>query len=119
MWEQKELNPEEKLEYIYNYVKTQKRNNKIHMIFKSFFYIFLIIYLLYSYFILWPKIKNDFIEPVLKPLWIKNFTVSEIKNFFEKVKNPKINIWTSENDEDIWINMDKDKFDKIKDILTK
>lgn len=121
MIEKKNLTPEEKLEYIYEYVKSEKKNNIIKLIVKSIFRLFLLLYFLYTYFILWPEVKTNYIEPILKPFWIQSFSVPEFKKFFSNFSS---STWTKSNEDwiqiwDTWIKLDQSKIDQIKKLIWK
>lgn len=111
---QNDLTPEEKLDYIYNYVKKQNRNNIIKGILRVFFWILLIGYFLYMYLVIWPELKKTYVEPILKPFWIQSFSVEEFKNFFinlsDTTKNNSIN-WS--------LNINEEQINTIKKLLNK
>lgn len=121
MFDKDILTPEEKLDYVYEYVKSQKRNNIIKGIIKTIIRLLFITYLLYSYFILWPQLKTNYIEPILKPFWIQSFSVEDFKTFFSNFANSS---WSKSSDNWIqiwntWIKLDQKQIDQIKNALLK
>ncbi len=124
------LTTEEKLDYIYSYVRKEQKKNLTKSIFKWILRILFIGYILYSYFYLLPELKKNFLEPILKPLWIKELSIWEIKDFINSFSSmtSAVNLWdssqnTTNNDTNTttiwntWLKIDKAKLDKIKELL--
>lgn len=81
--ENKELTTQEKIDYIYDSLKKQEKREKIKNIFKWWFRVFIIIYMLYFY-LFWYEILINKIKQSIK------ININS-ENFIDELKN-KINL---------------------------
>ncbi len=89
------LSPEDKLNYIYEYVKKEEKKNKHKLIFKWSFRFLIMLYLLYVYFYLWPILKNSY-KTIIPFTNINNSWTQNAE---------WINIW--------WVNLDSEMINKL------
>ena len=88
-----EKTTEEKIDYIYNHIKTERKFIYWRRIFKFLTYLFFIAYFTYFYLYWFEKLKNSVIEAV-KPNINSEEVVKWLKNnsweILEKIKNSEI-----------------------------
>ena len=81
-----EKTTQEKIDYIYNHIKTERKLIYWRRIFKTLMYLFFIAYIAYFYLYWFAKLKNSIIEAV-KPNINSEKIVDWLKENFSEIKN--------------------------------